>query len=689
MSEFFLELFTEEAPAFSQKNLRENLLKKFEKFFDENNIKYKKGVSFSTPNRLIILFEGLIKEIKQKEEEIKGPNINAPLNALEGFLRSNKISKEQLSIRKIEKGEFYFLRKKSKSIKMTDLLAELTPKLLNSVQHQKSMKWADFNINWSRPLKSILAVFDQKVVKFSFHHLLSSNSTFIDQEFEDRREIFKNFKTYKNFFRKKGLIIDHNERKKIIESSFFKYFKKKNLSIEKNLNLLDEVVNITDQPNVLLCKFDERFLKIPNEILVISMEYHQKYFALFDSNGDITNNFLVVVNKKDEKGLIKIGNERVIEARLSDAEFFWKKDKLKNLVKQISKLKDMNYFNGLGSYFDKVQRMRKIGALISDELVISKDKVELSASISKVDLLSDLVGEYPELQGILGGYFANSQGFDKDISIAISEHYLPIGLDSKFPKKPFSIALSISDKIDTLVGFFGIDLKPTSSKDPYALKRLALGVVRILIENKKEMKLKDLINYSINLYSDQKFEFKNKLVQKELENFLMERLKYYMKEKKIRNDIIEASTITKDINQMYKIYLKALYFNKVINNEIAHDIITTYKRASNLLESASLDKKDELSNTTDPGIFKNEYEKNLFKRINQLKKYFDNVDKYEKYNETLNNLASMKDVTSEFFDNVKVNEEDKNIKKNRLELLQMLCKTFENYIKFSMIESIK
>ena len=689
MSEFFLELFTEEAPAFSQKNLRENLLKKFEKFFDENNIKYKKGVSFSTPNRLIILFEGLIKEIKQKEEEIKGPNINAPLNALEGFLRSNKVSKEQLSIRKIEKGEFYFLRKKSKSIKMTDLLAELTPKLLNSVQHQKSMKWADFNINWSRPLKSILAVFDQKVVKFSFHHLLSSNSTFIDQEFEDKRKIFKNFKTYKNFIRKKGLIIDHNERKKIIESSFFKYFKKKNLSIEKNLNLLDEVVNITDQPNVLLCKFDERFLKIPKEILVISMEYHQKYFALFDSNGDITNNFLVVVNKKDEKGLIKIGNERVIEARLSDAEFFWKKDKLKNLVKQISKLKDMNYFNGLGSYFDKVQRMRKIGALISDELVISKDKVELSASISKVDLLSDLVGEYPELQGILGGYFANSQGFDKDISIAISEHYLPIGLDSKFPKKPFSIALSISDKIDTLVGFFGIDLKPTSSKDPYALKRLALGVVRILIENKKEMKLKDLINYSINLYSDQKFEFKNKLVQKELENFLMERLKYYMKEKKIRNDIIEASTITKDINQMYKIYLKALYFNKVINSEIAHDIITTYKRASNLLESASLDKKDELSNTTDPGIFKNEYEKNLFKRINQLKKYFDNVDKYEKYNETLNNLASMKDVTSEFFDNVKVNEEDKNIKKNRLELLQMLCKTFENYIKFSMIESIK
>ena len=688
MSEFFLELFTEEAPAISQKNLREDLLKKFEKIFEEKDIKFKKSSSFSTPNRLIILFEGLTEEIKQKKKEIKGPNINAPTSALEGFLRSNQASKEQLLTKKIEKGEFYFLTKKSKNIKMIDLLAKLIPKLLNSSQHQKSMRWADYNIKWSRPLKSILAIINGKVIKFAFHHLNSSNSTFIDQEFEEKKKIFKNFKTYKSYFKNIGLIIDHNERKKIIEKSFLKYLKK-NLIVEKNLSLLEEVVNIVDQPNILLCKFDERFLKIPKEILVISMEYHQKYFALFDSKGNITNNFLVVINKKDEKGLIKIGNERVIEARLSDAEFFWKKDKLKNLVKQISNLKGMNYFNGLGSYFDKVQRMRRVGALISDELIISKDKVELSASISKVDLLSDLVAEYPELQGIMGGYFAESQGFDKDISLAVSEQYLPIGLDSKLPKKSYSIALSIADKIDTLVGFFGIDLKPTSSKDPYALKRLALGVVRILIENKKEIKLGDLINYSINLYNDQEFKFKNEFTQKDLENFLMERLKYYMKERKIRSDIIEASTFSQNINQIYKIYMKATCFNKVINNKIAHDIISTYKRASNILENETINKYYQLSNTTDPGIFKNDYEKNLFKKINHLRKYFTNVDKYEKYEETLNNLAAMKDVTSEFFDNVKVNEEDKNLKKNRLELLQMLCKTFENYIKFSIIESIK
>ena len=215
------------------------------------------------------------------------------------------------------------------------------------------------------------------------------------------------------------------------------------------------------------------------------MQYHQKYFPTYDTKGKITNEFVVVANKKDLKGLIKIGNERVVEARLSDAEFFWQKDKSQNLVKSVSKLKNMNYFKGLGSYFDKVQRMRKLGGMISDELLISKEKVELSASISKVDLLSDLVGEFPELQGVMGGYFAEAQGFDKDVALAISEQYLPIGLESQLPKKPFSIALSVSDKIDTLVGFFGINQKPTSSKDPYALRRLALGVIKTIIKMNK------------------------------------------------------------------------------------------------------------------------------------------------------------------------------------------------------------
>ena len=273
------------------------------------------------------------------------------------------------------------------------------------------------------------------------------------------------------------------------------------------------------------------------------MQYHQKYFPTFDNKGGITNEFLVVSNKKDLKGLIKLGNERVVEARLTDAKFFWQKDKSQNLVKQVSNLKSMNYFKGLGSYFDKVQRMRKLGGMLSDELLISKEKAELSASISKVDLLSELVGEFPELQGIMGGYFSEAQGFDKDVALSISEQYLPSGSGSKVPKKPFSIALALSDKIDTLVGFFGINQKPTSSKDPFALRRLTLGVIRIIVENKNHIKIRDLINYSASLYIDQGFKFENKLLQKELSEFIMDRLKFYMKEENIRNDIIQALSL--------------------------------------------------------------------------------------------------------------------------------------------------
>ena len=287
----------------------------------------------------------------------------------------------------------------------------------------------------------------------------------------------------------------------------------------------------------------------------------------------------------------------------------------------------------------------------------------------------------------MGGYFANVQGFDKEISLAVSEQYLPVGSGTKIPKKPYSIALSLADKIDTLVGFFGVNQKPTSSKDPFALRRLALGIVRIIIENKKDFKIRDLINYSSSLYQDQGFEFENKSLQKELLDFLLERLKYYMKEENIRNDIIQASISSFNLDQSVIIFNKAKNLNKIINKQNGIDIISSYKRASNILESELKKDKIELSNTTDPGIFKTELEKNLFKKINELRKYFSSINNDENFVQTLDNLASIKREVFDFFDNVIVNEDDLVIKKNRLELIQMMCKTFDNYVNFSLIES--
>ena len=687
MSELFLELFSEEVPAKLQIKAREQLKEILKKFFEENSVKLKNEPKvFSTPNRIAIKIENLPKDILYKASEKKGPSVLAPEKALDGFLKSNNLSKNKIYKKKTDKGEFYFYKIPKKKIKLSDLLKKNFESLLLSISWQKSMKWGENNLYWGRPLKSILAVLDGKKLQFSFKHLLSSNQTFVDKELEEKTKLFNNFTSYLSFFKNSGIIIDHEKRKNFIVSELEKISAKKNLKLNLDSKLLEEITNIVEKPKVLICEFDKKFLEIPKEILIITMQTHQKYIPTFDKKENITNSFFVISDIQDKKGFVKSGNERVVEARLSDAEFFWKKNKSQNLVKQVSKLKNINYFKGLGTYFDKIQRMRKLSALISDELLISKEKMEIASSICKVDLMSDLVGEFPELQGIMGGYFAETQGFDKDVCLAVSEHYLPIGMDTKVPKKPYSMALSLSDKIDSLVGFFGLNLKPSSSKDPYALRRMAISLVRLIIENDKKIKIKDLINYSCALYKEQGFEFDIKKIQIDLGDFILDRIKNYLKEKQIRNDIVESASSSFTIDELLKIYKKSHVLNKSINKEFGQDAVAIYKRSSNILlsEEKNLEK---YSGSADPGLFKNDYEKNLYKKIHEIRKYFSSVGREENFEESLVILSSSKSQVNDFFDNVVVNDPDDAIKKNRLELLAMLCKSFDNYFNFSKIEA--
>ena len=687
MSEFFLELFSEEIPSRLQINARNELTQIFKKFFDDNEIIVKGKINtYSTPNRLIVHINKISKDVIKKAEEIRGPNINAPEKALEGFLKSNKISKEKVFKKSTEKGIFYFYNKPSQKIKTYDLLKENIASLLLKISWKKSMKWGNHDLYWGRPLKSILALFDKKIIEFKLNHLHSSNKTFTDKDLEDEVKSFNDFKSYIKFFKKKGVTIDQNKRKEFIIKEINKATNQKKIHINVNEKLIDEIINIVEKPKILVCEFNKKFLEIPQEILIITMQHHQKYFPTFDSKNKITNNFIVVADCKDKKGLVKLGNQNVVDARLADAEFFWNRNKSQNLVKQVSRLKQINYFKGLGSYFDKIQRVRKLSGIISDELLISKEKIEIASSICKVDLMSDLVGEFPELQGVMGGYFAREQGFDEEISLAVSEHYLPSGIDSKVPKKPYSIALSLSDKIDSLVGFFGINLKPTSSKDPYALRRMAISLLRLIIENQKKIKLRDLINYSINLYKEQNYSFDSKLINDELGDFILDRLKNYLKEKNIRSDIIECSTNSYGIDDLLKIFNKSLNLNKNIKKDFGLDVIAIYKRSANILNSESKSKL-EIVGSADPGLFKNDYEKNLYKKIHAIRKYFSSIGRDEDYDESLKTLSSAKIEVNEFFDNVIVNDQEEIIKKNRLELLKMLCKSFDNYFNFSKIEA--
>ncbi len=690
MSEFFLELFSEEMPPNLQSSTRENLLINIKNFLKYENIEYKDDIkSISTPNRLIIYFKNINKQIITKSEEIRGPSANAQEKAILGFMKSNNIeNKNNIYKKNTDKGEFFFYKKLSKKVNTIDLLNSQLPTILKKLSWKKSMRWGDYDLNWGRPLKSILAIFDGQVIKFKFHHLMSSNSTYIDKEFEEKKKIFKDFSSYLSFFKNQNLIIDNNLRKNYIEKQLLNSAKNKNLKVKIDNKLLNEVTDIVEKPKIILCSFNKKYLNIPQEIIIITMQHHQRYFPTYDNKGNLTNNFYIVANSVDNKGYIKLGNERVVEARLNDAEFFWKKNKSQNLVKQVSQLKNVNYFKGLGSYFDKVQRIKKLAGLVSDELLISKEKIEIASSICKVDLLSDLVGEFPELQGVLGGYFAQSQGFDKDVCLAIKEHYLPHGNDSNIPKKSYSIALSLSDKLDTLIGFFAIGLKPTSSKDPYALRRLAIGLIKLILENKVKLKLKDLINYSCQLYINQNVDLDLKNVQRDVTSFFHDRFKNYMKENGVRQDIIESATLSYNLDSILKIYTKANILNKLISKEIGIDVMFSYKRAFNILINESKNIDLELSGNVDPGLFRNDLEKILYKKIYDIRKDFTNVSKEDDYKGLLSNLASVKKEVIDFFDNVIVNDDDQNIKKNRLELLKMLCKTFDNYLNFSKIENL-
>ena len=687
MSELFLELFSEEMPSGLQKHAREGIQKLFTESFDKLNINFKSNKSYSTPKRLVFFFEGIPKKIEKKGITIKGPKVDAPTIALEGFLKSNNLNRAEVFEQSIEKGRFFFAKINPKIILVKQELAKIIPDILNKYSWKKSMRWADHSLVWGRPLKSILALFDNQVIQFSFHHLLSNNLTFSDEIMEEGQKKIKDFRSYLKLLDSKKIILDQNLRKQLIVKQIDKVCRARKLKKKLNEKLLDEVVDLVEKPNVLVGKFDKSFLNIPKEILITSMQQHQKYFPLFNQEDNLTNVFIIVTNLEDKKGLVKIGNERVISARLSDAKFFWEKNKAQSLVKQVGNLKSINFFSKLGTLFHKVQRIKKLGTMIADQLNLNKEKVEISASICKVDLLSDLVGEYPELQGILGSYFARVQGFDEDISLSIKEHYLPLGLDSKIPKKPISVAVSIVDKIDTLVGFFGIGEKPTSSKDPFALRRTAFGLLRIIIENNLSIQLKNLINYSNTLYLEQGFKFPNQPISNSITNFLRDRFKNYLKEKKISYDIIEAALASSHVSDDFvSLHKKCLILNKYLKKDLGKNILTTYKRASNILDQEK--KTINLKITGEPNsiLFNKDEEKLLFNQINEVRKYFSSVIKNENYEKTLEVLSSAKKTTDNFFENVVVNDENENVKKNRLELLEMFCNTFDNFIDFSKVE---
>ena len=685
MSDFFLELYSEEIPHGLQINARKQIHELILKELNENNIKFKEFDIFSTPKRLIVFIEKITLNQKIESQEVKGPKVGCNDQALEGFLKSKNALKEDLIQKSTDKGEFYFVKLPAKTLLTSDILRKKLPSILQTINWKKSMRWSDHDCFWGRPLKSILCLLDNQVLDFSFFHINSSNSTYVNGPFEDKEIKIKNFKDYKKNLEKNKIEINHIKRESKINIELEKLLKKNKCSLEINNALVDEVTNLVEIPVILKGKFDPEYLELPDELLNLTMVNHQRYFPMkSEQENKIINSFLFVANNFDNKNLITKGNEKVIDARLSDAKFFWDKNKRQNLVKQVTKLNSIVFYQKLGTLYDKTQRIRQLSSVIADTIGANKEDTEIAGSICKADLVSDLVGEYPELQGTIGRYFALEQGFSQEISNAIQNHYLPLGPSGKVPKEKISIAVAVADKIDTLIGFFGIDEKPTSSKDPFALRRACLGVLRLITENKISLSLKEILNNSKNLYLTQNYQLTNEKVIEDLFQFFIERFKINLKDKGARLDVTNSILENNRSDDFYLIMKNINELSKCLKKSQGQDAISIYKRSKNILDQSN--QEEEFFGNPDNVLFQHPSEDEILIKLNEARDYFTTPSRLRDNEKTITLLSELKPMTDNFFDNVKVNDDNQQVRKNRLELLTLLCKTFEKFTDFSKLD---
>jgi len=527
MAELLLELFSEEIPSRMQIRAQADLARLLGDKLKAAGLDFERVRTFATPRRLTAVVDGLPKHCPDRKEERKGPKVDSPSTAIEGFLKSVGLTDvNQLEVRQVKKHDYYFAVVKKVGRATDAVVAEIVPEVVKNFPWPKSMRWGERHLSplmtedgdqlvtergddvvaqewlrWVRPLHSVLCLFDGKVVDFEIDGIRSGKETRGHRFMAPKPFAVRNFADYAEKLKDAFVILDGDERAALILKNARKLAEKEGLQLVEDEALLAENAGLTEWPVVLMGKFDEDFLSVPPEVLATAMKSHQKAFSL--KRGDkLANRFIVVANLKAADGgkAITAGNERVIRARLADAKFFFDQDRKESLEDWVPKLKDITFHEKLGSQYDRVQRLFRLAREIAPLVGADPDLAERAAILAKADLVSDMVGEFPELQGVMGRYYALDQGENPAVADAIATHYKPVGPADKVPREPIAIAVALADKLDTLVGFWAIDEKPTGSKDPYALRRAALGVIRIILENCLRVSLRHLLCVSHALY---------------------------------------------------------------------------------------------------------------------------------------------------------------------------------------------
>ena len=500
-------------------------------------LEYKELKTFATPRRLVAVVEGLPARSPAVREEKKGPRVDAPEAAINGFLKSAGLASiDEAERREDKKGAFYVALIEKRGRPTADVVAGIVPEIVQNFPWPKSMRWGSGKLRWVRPLHAILCLLDGKVVPFEVDGIRSGKETRGHRFMAPKPFAVKGFADYVKKLRAAKVIIDGEERAKLILDGARSLAKKEKLTLVEDDGLLQENVGLTEWPVPLIGAFDEAFLSVPPEVLATAMKAHQKCFSLRKGE-TLANRFVMVANLKAEDGgkAIVTGNERVIRARLADAKFFFDQDRKVQLPDRVPKLKEITFHEQLGSQYERVQRVWKLARELAPRVGADPDLAERAAILAKADLVSFMVGEFPELQGVMGGYYALDQEENPTVANAIAAHYKPLGPSDEVPREPVAIAVALADKLDALMGFWAIDEKPTGSKDPYALRRAALGVIRILLEN--EVRLPLMAQFRTETRGNAKL---NDEAARNLLAFFADRLKVHLREQGARHDLVDA-----------------------------------------------------------------------------------------------------------------------------------------------------
>ncbi len=698
MPELLLELLSEEIPARMQKRASEDFRQLMIAALKARSLDFERTRSFVTPRRLTIVVEGLPERQPDVVEEKKGPKIGAPEQAIAGFMRANGLLDiSEAEVQEAPKGSFYVAVRKIEGRTASEALPDAIIEALSKFSWPKSMRWGEGTTRWVRPLHSICAVFDGEALEGSFDLGGGLSVAFGNQTSGHRfmaPEAFKvsSFADYREKLRTARVILDAEERREIIANGARSLAGEAGLSLKEDPGLLAEVAGLVEWPEPFLGTIDEAFMDLPHEVLATSLKVHQKYFSTTANASSAGDRFVFVSNLakdriKDGGSRIIAGNERVLSARLADARFFWDHDRKIKLEARVKSLRGIVFHAKLGTLGDKVERMESLtGELASYIPGCDKDAAWRAARLSKADLTSGMVGEFPELQGIMGRYYALHDGEAVGVGEAIADHYAPQGPSDDCPSAPLSVALALADKIDTLTGFWAIDEKPTGSKDPFALRRAALGVIRLIVENKLRLPLNKVIHSSLDAHASAGPLPAFDEVTSELIAFFAERLKVALKDRGVRHDLINAVFALGDEDDLLRLLDRVEALSAFLKTEDGANLLVAHGRAANIVKIES--KKDQVrfDEPVDASLLAEESEAELFEALESAREAAEAAISKENFGGAMAAMARLRKPVDNFFDQVMVNAENRALRSNRLRLLSAIDKTLLKVADFSRIE---